>query len=149
MNCTADCIKMIVCKKHVRMTRKYHNHTLQTRLGHLKEEQQSTDCHNAPGRQPKQSKATSSPLPTQNDIKYRKNKTRTNHKTLKNNGTNSKQQIDNNRTTALERTAVVQIHPIGTESSPQSMLLPKHNKMSSSHEGPQHVQTHHYRENTQ
>ena len=48
-------------QKSKSMIRKYHNHTPQTNPRHCEEEPQNTDCHNASGRQLKQSSQLSSP----------------------------------------------------------------------------------------
>ena len=52
------------------MTRKYHNHTLQTNPRHSEQEPQNTDSHKTPGKQLKQSNQFS--LPHQDDGKTRK-----------------------------------------------------------------------------
>ena len=88
------------------MTRKYHNHKLQTTPWHPEEE--PLNHHETPGRQIKQSNQLSLPhqdeCKTRRDIKYRTTKHRTITET--HNGSNNKQQVDNNnRTITLERTA--------------------------------------------
>ena len=87
------------------MIRKYHNHKLQTNLWHRKEEPHNN--HETPGRQTKQSNQLS--LPDQDDCKTRRDikKRSTKHRTIteSHNGSNNKQQVSNNRTTALEQTA--------------------------------------------
>ena len=87
------------------MTRKYHNHKLQTNPWHRKEEPHNN--HETPGRQIKQSNQLS--LPHQDDCKTRMDIkiSTTKHRTItdSHNGSNNKQQVKNNRTTALERTA--------------------------------------------
>ena len=87
------------------MIRKYHNHKLQTNPCHSEEEPHNT--HETPARRTKQSNQLSLPhqdaCKTRMDIKYGTTKYRTiadSH-----NGSNNKQQVNNNRTTALERTA--------------------------------------------
>ena len=84
------------------MIRKYHNHKLQTNPWHREEEP-----HNNHETQTKLSNQLS--LPHQDDCKTRmdiKQRT-TKHRTIteSHNGSNNKQQINNNRTTPLERTA--------------------------------------------
>ena len=87
------------------MIRKYHNHKLQTTPWHREEE--PLNHHMTPGRQIKQSTQLSHPhqddCNTRMDIKYRTTKHRT--ITDSHNGSNNKQKVNNNRTTALERTA--------------------------------------------
>ena len=91
--------------KIVSMIRKYHNHKLQTTPWHREEE--PLNHHKTPGRQIKQSNQLSLPhqddCNTRMDIKLRKTKHRT--ITDSHNGSNNKQKVNNNRTTALERTA--------------------------------------------
>ena len=87
------------------MIRKYHNHKLQTTLWHHEEEQ--LNHHETQGRQIKQSNQLS--LPHQYDCNsrnYTKQRT-TKHRTITDthNGSNNKQKVNNNRTTALKRTA--------------------------------------------
>ena len=87
------------------MIRKYHNHKPQTKPRHREEEQHPN--HETPGRQTKLNIQLS--LPHQDDCKTRmdtKQRT-TKHKTItdSHNGINNKQKVNNNRTTALERTA--------------------------------------------
>ena len=87
------------------MIRKYHNHKSQTTLWHREEE--PLNHHETPGRQIKQSNQLS--LPNQDDCNTRtdtKQRT-TKHRTItdSHNGSNNKQKVINNRTTALERTA--------------------------------------------
>ena len=88
------------------MVRKYHNHKMQTKLWHREEEPHNN--HETPGRQTKQSNQYS--LPNQDDCKTRMDtkKRTTKHRTLteSHKGSNNQQQIHNNRTIALERTAV-------------------------------------------
>ena len=87
------------------MIRKYHNHKPQTSLWHREEE--PLDHHGTPGRQIKQSNQLCLPHQddsiTRTDTKQRATK----HRTYKDshNGSNNKQKVNNNRTTALERTA--------------------------------------------
>ena len=85
--------------------RKYHNHKLQTTPWHRGEE--PLNHHETPGRQIKQSNQLSLPhqddCNTRMDIKQRTTKHRT--ITDSHNGSNNKQKVNNNRTTALERTA--------------------------------------------
>ena len=93
-------------KRLMNMTRKYHNHKLQTTPWHPEEE--PLNHHETPGRQIKQSNQLSLPhqdeCKTRRDIKYRTTKHRTITET--HNGSNNKQQVDNNnRTITLERTA--------------------------------------------
>ena len=87
------------------MIRKYHNHKLQTNPWHREEEPHNN--HETPGRQTKQSNKLS--LPHQDDCKTRRNieKHTTKHRTIteSHNGSNNKQLVNNNRTTALEQTA--------------------------------------------
>ena len=87
------------------MIRKYHNHKLQTTQRHREEE--PLNHHETPGRQIKQSNQLS--LPHQDDCNARMDiKQRTTiHRTItdSHNGSNNKQKVNNNRTTALERTA--------------------------------------------
>ena len=86
------------------MIRKYHNHKLQANPWH-REEPHNT--HETPRRQIKQSNQLSFPhqddCKTRMDIKQRTAKHRT--ITDSHNRSNNKQQVNNNRTTALERTA--------------------------------------------
>ena len=87
------------------MIRKYHNHKLQTTPWHREEE--PLNHHETPGRQIKQSNQLS--FPHQDDCNtrmYIKQRT-TIHRTItdSHNGSNNKQKVNNNRTTALERTA--------------------------------------------
>ena len=86
------------------MIRKYHNRKLQTNQWHREEEPHNN--HETPGRQTKQSNQLS--LPKQDDCKTRRDieKRTTKHRTIteSHNGSNNKQQVNNNRTTALERT---------------------------------------------
>ena len=87
------------------MIRKYYNHKQQTTLCHREEE--PLNHHEPPGRQFKQSNQLS--LPHQDDCNTRtdtKQRT-TKHRTItdSHNGSNNKQRVNNNRTTALERTA--------------------------------------------
>ena len=83
----------------------YHNHKLQTTPWHHEEE--PLNHHETPGRQIKQSNQLSLPhqddCNTRMDIKQRTAKHRTT--TVSHNGSKNKQQVNNNRTTALERTA--------------------------------------------
>ena len=79
------------------MIRKYHNQKLQTNLWHC--EEQPHNNHETPGRQTKQSNQLS--LPHQDDCKTKKHRMITES----HNGSNNQQQINDNRTTALERTA--------------------------------------------
>ena len=86
------------------MIRKYPNHKLQTNPWHRKEEPHNN--HETPGRQTKQSNQLS--LPHQDDCKTRRDvkKRTTNHRQITefHNGSNNKQQVNNNRNTTLERT---------------------------------------------
>ena len=79
----------------------HHNHKLQTNPRHLEEEPHNH--HKTPGRQTKQSNQLS--LSHRNDCKTRMDKV-THNKTIteSHNGSNNQQRINNNRTTALERT---------------------------------------------
>ena len=91
--------------KIVSMIRKYRNHKPQTTLWHREEE--PLNHHETPGRQIKQSKQLL--LPHQDDCNTRtdtKQRT-TKHNTItdSHNGSNNKQKVNNNRTTALEWTA--------------------------------------------
>ena len=85
------------------MIRKYHNHKLQTNPWHREEEPHNNQ--ETPGRQTKQSNQLS--LPHQDDCKTRRDikKRKTKHRTIteSHNSSNNKQQVNNNRTTALER----------------------------------------------
>ena len=86
------------------MIRKYHDHKLQTTPWHREEE--PPNHHETSGRQTKQSNQLS--LPNQDDCNTRmdtKQRT-TKHRTItdSHNGSNNKQKVNNNRTTALERT---------------------------------------------
>ena len=87
------------------MIRKYHNHKLQTTPRHREEE--PLNHHETPGRQIKQSNQLS--LPHQDDCNTRTDTKQhtTKHRTItdSHNGSNNKQKVNNNRTTALERTA--------------------------------------------
>ena len=87
------------------MIRKYHNHKLQTTPWHREEE--PLNRHETPGRQIKQSNQPS--LPHQDDCNTKMDieKRTTKHRTITDfhNGSNNKQKVNNNRTTALERTA--------------------------------------------
>ena len=82
------------------MIRKYHNHKLQTTLWHRAEE--PLNHQETPGRQIKQSNQLSLPhqddCNTRMDIKQRTTKHRT--ITDSHNGSNNKQKVNNNRTTA-------------------------------------------------
>ena len=85
------------------MIRNYHNHKPQTTLWHREEE--PFNHHETPGGQIKQSNQLS--LPDQDDCNTRtdtKQRT-TKHRTItdSHNGSNNKQKVNNNRTTALER----------------------------------------------
>ena len=85
------------------MIRKYHNHKPQATPWHR--EVEPLNHHETPGRQAKQKL----PPPHQDDCnnrtdtKYRTTKQRT--ITDSHNGSNNKQKVNNNRTTALEQTA--------------------------------------------
>ena len=87
------------------MIGKYHNRKLQTAPWHREEE--PLNHHETPGRQIKRSNQLS--LPHQDDCNTRMGiKLRTTkHRTIADskNGSNNKQKVNNNRTTALERTA--------------------------------------------
>ena len=87
------------------MIRKYHNHKPQTTPWHCEEE--PLNHHKTPGRQIKQSNQLS--LPHQDDCNTRMDikKRTTKHRTITDchNGSTNKQKVNNNRTTALERTA--------------------------------------------
>ena len=74
------------------MIRKYHNHKPQTTPWHREEE--PLNHHETPGRQIKQSNQLS--LPHQDDCNTRMDS---------HNESNNKQKVNNNKTTALERTA--------------------------------------------
>ena len=87
------------------MIRKYHNQKPQKTLWHREEE--PLNHHETPGSQIKQSNQLF--LPHQDDCNTRtdtKQRT-TKHRTItdSHNGSNNKQKVNNNRTTALERTA--------------------------------------------
>ena len=85
------------------MIRKYHNHKTQTTVWHLEEE--LLNNHETPGRQIKQSDQLS--LPHQDDCNTRMctKENTTKHRTItdSHNRSNNKQKVNNNRTTALER----------------------------------------------
>ena len=87
------------------MIRKYHNHEPQTNLRHREEE--PLNHHGTAGRQIKPSNQLTlshqDDCNTRTDTKQRATKHRT--ITDSHNGSNNKQKINNNRTTALERTA--------------------------------------------
>ena len=87
------------------MIGKYHNHKPQTTLWHHEEE--PLYHHETPGRQIKQSIQLS--LPHQDDCNTRTDTKQhtTKHRTITDsqNGSNNKQKVNHNRTTALERTA--------------------------------------------
>ena len=89
------------------MIRKYHNHKLQINPWHREEEPHNN--HETPRRQTKQSNQLSLPhqddCKTRRDIKYRTTKHRT--ITDSHNGSNNKQKVNSNRTSALERTAAL------------------------------------------
>ena len=89
------------------MTRKYHTHKPQTNPLYLEEEPHNN--HETPGRQTKQSNQLS--LGHQHDCKTRRDikLCTTKHRTItdSHNGRNNKQQVNNNRTAALERTAAL------------------------------------------
>ena len=89
------------------MIKKYHNHKLQTNPQYCDEEPHNN--HETPGRQTKQSNQLS--LPQQDDFKTRRDikYCATKHRTITDspNGSNTKQQVNNNRTIALERTAAL------------------------------------------
>ena len=82
------------------MIRKYYNHKPQKTPWHLEEE--PLNHHETPGRQIKQNNHQDD-CNTRMGIKYRTTKHRT--ITDSHNGSNNKQKVNNNRTTALERTA--------------------------------------------
>ena len=118
------------------MIRKYHYYQLQTNPWHREEEPHSNQ--ETPGRQTKQSKQLS--LPHQDDCKTRRDikKRTTKHITIteSHNGSNNKQQVNKNRTTALEQTAALAtgrgayMHFTGTKSSPLILLLLKYKNCS-------------------
>ena len=87
------------------MIRKHHNQKTQTTSWHREEE--PLNHHETPGRPIKQSNQLSLPhqddCNTRMDIKQRTTKHRAT--TNSHNGSNNKQKVNNNRTTALERTA--------------------------------------------
>ena len=87
------------------MIRKYHNHKPQTTPWHREEE--PLNHHGTPGTQNKQNNQLSLPYQddcnTRIDIKQRTTKHRT--ITDSHNGSNNKQKVSKNRTTAVERTA--------------------------------------------
>ena len=91
--------------KIVSMIRKYHNHKAQTNKWHHEEEPHNN--HETPGRQTKQSNQLS--LPNQDDCKTKMDIQQriTKHRIITDSriGSNNKQRINNNRTTALEHTA--------------------------------------------
>ena len=91
------------------MIRKYHNRKPQTTKWHLEEE--PLNHHETPGRQSKQSNQLSllhqDNCNTRMDIKLRTTKHRT--ITDSHNGSNIKQKVNNNRTTALERTIALSL----------------------------------------
>ena len=85
--------------------RKYHNRKLKPNPWHREEEPHNN--HETPAKQTKQSNQLALPhqidCKTRMDIKIRTTKHRT--ITDSHNGSNNKQQVNKNRTTALERTA--------------------------------------------
>ena len=83
------------------MIRKYHNHRLQTNLWHREEEPHNN--HQTRGRPTKQNNQLS--LPHQDDCKTRMDTKQGTPKHRTTNGSNKQQQVNNNRTTALGRTA--------------------------------------------
>ena len=89
------------------MIRKYHDHKPQTTMWHREEE--PLNHHGTPGRQITQSNQLS--LPHQDDCNTRTDTKQraTKHRTIKDshNESNNKQKVNNNRTTALERTAAM------------------------------------------
>ena len=89
------------------LIRKYHNHKPQTTLWHCDEE--PLNHHETTERQIKQSNQLSVPhqddCNTRTDTKQRTTKHRT--ITDSHNGSNNKQRVNNNRTTALEQTAAL------------------------------------------
>ena len=111
ISCCGSCIQLdsvlrcTLCPNYFRMMRKYHNHKLQTNPWHREEEPHNN--HDTSGRQTKQSYQLS--VPQQDECKTRMDTQfrTTIHKTItdSHNGINNKQQVNNKRTTALERTA--------------------------------------------
>ena len=87
------------------MIRKYHNHKPQTTLWHR--EEMRLNHHETAGRQIKQSNLLSFPHQDDCDTRMDTKQHTTKHRTItdSNNGSNNKQKVNNNRTTALERTA--------------------------------------------
>ena len=87
------------------MIRKHHNHKPPTTPWHHEEE--PPNRHETPGRQIKQSNQLS--LPHQDDANIRMDikKRKTKHRTFtdSHNGSKNKRKVNNNRITALERTA--------------------------------------------
>ena len=81
----------------------------QTADSHVYREEEPLNHQETPGRQIKQSNQLSLLLPNQDDCNTRTDTKQhtTKHRTLtdSHNGSNNKQKVNNNRTTALERTA--------------------------------------------
>ena len=96
-----------MCKRKIAtMTRKYYNHTLQTNPRYREEATENINSQLT--LKSKLSKATSFFFPSEVIAKtIMHNKTSTKHKTLQNNGGSNKQCINNNRSTALERSTKV------------------------------------------
>ena len=98
--------------KKMSMIRKYHNHKLQTNP--WRNEEEPHNSHETP-EEDKQSKATSSLFPIKLiaklkwTIKIKQRTTRHRVITNSHNGSNNKQHVNNNRTTALEWTAALAI----------------------------------------
>ena len=87
------------------MIRKYHNHKPQTTLWHRDIE--LLNHHETPGRQIKRSNKISLPHQDDNNTRTDTKQRTSKHRTItdSNSGSNNKQKVTNNRTTALERTA--------------------------------------------
>ena len=87
------------------MIRKYHNHKTQTTLWHREEE--PLNHQETPGRQIKRSNQLSLPHQDDNNTRTDTKQRATKHRTItdSHNGSNNKQKVTNNRTTALEWTA--------------------------------------------
>ena len=112
------------------MIRKYHNQKLQTNPWHREEEPHNN--HETQGRQTKQSNQLSLPIEMIAKLKWTQSNAQQNIKnTESRNGSNNQQRTNNNRATALERTAakvtgVAKMQFTGTKSSPSILLLFKH-----------------------
>ena len=132
--------------------RKYHNQTLQINPRHGEEELQNAYSQKTPGRQLKSSNQLALFSPLEGN-KALNNKARTKHRTPTNKGSNNKPRINNNRTTAIERTAALatggaKMHVTGTEPSPYICVDVKAQKCLACmlHEGFLTIAMYHHRE---